>query len=135
MAIEHYTNAVYVNLGDYIPADRFRTVLIKQLHIPGGLSEISVDIELSKDFARKLSFKVSGSGRIYGFVRQNTLLSELNSPVEGEPNIKHISLHDWDDKFLMLIETRSEPWELPFYVTPEEVHDLLENCLRVPEQK
>ena len=48
--------------------------------------------------------------------------------------VKKITVSDWDDKFQLLFEGEKETDEMPFFVTGEEVRELLENCRRVPEQ-
>ena len=53
---DSYRNAQSVKLADYIPADKFRTILSKQRHMEGGVSEIPVEIHMKKLFADTLSF-------------------------------------------------------------------------------
>jgi len=132
MTTQHYSNISDAKLSDYISSQRFRTVTSKQFKLPCGISEIPVEIEVKQKFAESLSFKTSSSGIIYGFVRTNALLKELDT--ETDDNIQLISLHDWDNKFLMVIETKSKG-ELAFNVLSEDVKELLENCVRIPEQK
>lgn len=125
-----YNNAPQVKLADYIPADRFRTILAESRHMGGGITEIPAEIQISKEFARKLSFNVPWDGLLYGFVRRKR---ELEAEVmEG---IDKIYIQDWDDRFLLLFENPERHEEKAFFVTCEEVIELLENCRRVPSQK
>lgn len=133
MAVEHYPNATFVNLEEYISVSHFRTVSKEQLLYPCGIPEIKVEIELKDTFIKKNHFKASASGKIYGFVRMNELLEKLNGSHDAkEGNIVAISLNDWDDKFLMLIETRKGD-DLAYYVKSDEVKNLLQNCLHYVE--
>ncbi len=113
-----YKNAPSAKLADFIPADKFWTILSQQRHIEGGVSEIPVEIHTKKPFADTLSFNIEWDGIVYGFVRGRN----------------EITVSDWDDKFQLLFEGEKETDEMPFFVTGEEVRELLENCRRVPEQ-
>ncbi len=125
-----YKNAAEVKLAEYIPAKLFRTILPEQRHFPCGISELPVEIQLKKEYAKTLSFEVPWDGTMYGFVRgKNDIALKL-----GNTAIKHISIQDWDDRFLLLFEGEDKGDEIPFFVSPDDVRELLENCLRVPEQ-
>jgi len=128
-------DAAHVRLSDYIPSDMFRTVLVKQLSIPCGISELPVVIEFKQKFMEHLEFTASPSGYVYGYVRPNALLQEINHMGKQAKNINRITLHDWDEKFLMTIDTVEPPYEQAFYVQPDEVKELLNSCLRTPEQR
>lgn len=129
MPPKQYKNAQSARLSDYIEPKRFRTVMHEQYTQPHGLSETPVELELNEKFAASLSFKTPWDRWLYGFVRRGGLLEEINS--EGE--ISSISLHDWDGRFLMIID--SKKGEQPYFVKSEEVKELLENCLRPPQQR
>ena len=134
MGIEHYKNAVFVKLEEYIPANMFRTVSRKQLELPYGITEIKVEMEIKATFAREHNFQVSASGRVYGYIRMNDLLQKLNGTREGKNGrIKNITINDWDDKFLMVIEINKGE-DIAYYVTLSEVEYLLENCLHYFEK-
>lgn len=126
-----FRNAQSAVLSDYIPADKFRTILPEHRHMEGGITEIPVEIHMKRPFAKKLSFKTEWDGIIYGFVRgKKDIIARLGSMKK----ITRITLTDWDDKFQLLFEGTEQSEELPFFVTPDEVLDLIENCRRVPEQ-
>ncbi len=130
MAIKRYENAVRIKLRDFIPADHFRLISFYQRKVPKGISEIPVNIEVSKAFAQKLPFKISGSGRLYGYVRPSGLLSELNRFGGKKNAIGMISLSDWENEFLMIAECADEPTEFAYTVDPDELLELLDNCLK-----
>lgn len=96
-----YKDAPQVRLADYIPADKFRTILPECRHIGGGISEIAAEVQVSPKFAQKLSFNVPWDGLLYGFVRGRR---ELEAEVMGSKKIKTVFLQDWGDKFLLLFE-------------------------------
>ena len=106
-----YKDAPQVKLADYIPADKFRTILPECRHIGGGISEIAAEIQVSEKFARKLSFYVSWDGLLYGFVRRKR---ELEADVMGGKKIKTVFIQDWDDKFLILFEGAEKDEEKAF---------------------
>ena len=126
-----FRNAERAVLSDYIPADRFRTILPEHRHIEGGITEIPVEIHMKRPFAKKLSFTVEWDGIIYGFVRGK---KDIIARLDGMEKLSRITISDWDDKFQLLFEGTGKHTELPFFVTPAEVLDLIENCRRVPEQ-
>lgn len=125
-----YKNAPSAKLADFIPAEKFRTILAKHRHMEGGVSEIPVEIHMKKLFADTLSFYVGWDGIVYGFVRGRNVISEKLSGFD----VRKITISDWDDKFQLLFEGEEATDEIPFFVTGEEVRELLENCRRVPEQ-
>lgn len=126
-----YKNAPTVRLSEYIPAKRFRTILPEQRHTPCGISELPVEIQLKKAFSKTLSFKVPWDGLLYGFVRGK---KDIAGTLGDFSEIKHISLQDWDSEFLLLFEGEDKGTEKAFFVSGDDVRELLENCLRVPEQ-
>lgn len=126
-----YKNAPTVRLSEFIPAKRFRTILPEQRHTPCGISELPVEIQLKKAFSKTLSFKVPWDGLLYGFVRGK---KDIAGTLGDFSDIKHISLQDWESEFLLLFEGEDKGTEKAFFVSPDDVRELLGNCLRVPEQ-
>ena len=104
-------------------------MMSQQFEEPHGISELPVQIELSDKTSKLLSYKVPWDGWLYGFVRANEVLKAINGR-NGENHIQMISLHDWEDQFLLVIET--ELTEMPYFVASDEVVELLEGCLRPP---
>lgn len=131
MTKSHYSNAVEATLEDYaIIPSRFRTVLASQRKIPSGLSEIPVELELQKKFIDTLSFEVQWDGLMYGYIRRRADVEQKTGGV-----IKKVIIADWDDKFVAVFEQVGGEERPVLYLTPGDVRHLLENCLRVPEQR
>ena len=130
---EHYANAPTVKLEDYIPVKLFRTVHRTESDLPGGITEIKVIIDIERPLARKLSFRTSSSGRIHGFVRMNALLKSINTKKDHGSTFRRITINDWGNKALMVIEMENDE-EIPFFVSTQDLIDLLENCRRAPQQ-
>ncbi len=130
---EHYANAPTVKLEDYIPVKLFRTVHRTESDLPGGITEIKVIIDIERPLARKLSFRTSSSGRIHGFVRMNALLKSINTKKDNGSTVRRITINDWGNKALMVIEMENDE-EIPFFVSTQDLIDLLENCRRAPQQ-
>ena len=130
---EHYANAPTVKLEDYIPVKLFRTVHRTESDLPGGITEIKVIIDIERPLARKLSFRTSSSGRIHGFVRMNALLMSINTKKDHGSTVRRITINDWGNKALMVIEMENDE-EMPFFVSTQDLIDLLENCRRAPQQ-
>lgn len=126
-----YNNAPTVKPAEFIPAKLFRTILSEQRHTPGGISELPVEIQLKETFAKTLSFNVPWDGLLYGFVRGK---KDIVGRLEDFDEVKRISLQDWDDRFLLMFESGDKDAEKAFFVSRDEVRELLENCRRVPEQ-
>ena len=120
-----------MSLTDFIPWKLFRTTLSEYRHYPPGVSEIFVEIQLKEPFAKSLSFDVPWDGLMYGYVRGK---KEIVEKLGDFSVIKLISLQDWDDRFLLLFENEDKSKEKPFFVSQDDVRELLENCRRVPEQ-
>lgn len=130
MAKHHYSDALACELSDFITPDKFRTVLYEQSSLPGGISEVPVEINLKKATAKKLSFDVPSDGVLYGFARIRPLVKERF----GAKTAK-VFINDWEVKFLLVFELFDTDQEKAFYVTEDEVLDLLEKCIRVPQQR
>lgn len=130
---EHYANAPTVKLEDYIPVKMFRTVHRTEAELPGGITEIKVVIDIERQLAKKLSFKTSSSGRIHGFVRMNELLKSVNTKVDNGSTVRRITLNDWGNRALMVIEMEDDS-EKAFFVPISQLIDLLENCRKAPQQ-
>lgn len=130
---EHYANAPTVKLEDYIPVKMFRTVHRTEAELPGGITEIKVVIDIERPLAKKLSFKTSSSGRIHGFVRMNELLKSVNTKVDNGSTVRRITLNDWGNRALMVIEMEDDS-EKAFFVPISQLIDLLENCRKAPQQ-
>lgn len=129
MATNHYANAESVRLDEYITPDRCRTVLPDMLGVPGGVTEVPVEFNLSEAFLQSLPDGLSADGvTVYGFVRLNAALrARFGEAVEKDRAKCRITFGDWENRFLFLCETGQR--EVAAFVTPAEVRHLLENCL------
>ena len=85
-------------------------------------------------FVKRLHFPVSWDGILYGVVRKSEQLQQMGTDATGTFWVKSISCNDWDDRFLLVLESDDPEHYHAFYVMADEVYDLLENCLRIPEQ-
>ena len=124
----------YLELRDMIPADHFRTVV--SFGAPKAPREIPVRIQMKDPFQRSLSFRTPWSGVIYGYIRCTDRLLELLGAY-GLGRIQQLmaALSDWDTRFTIVFENQSIERELSFFVSNEDVRDLLENCCRIPAQR
>ena len=84
---------------------------------------------LKKETAKKLSFKVPRDGMVYGFARIKPKVKEIFAAEDAK-----LFINDWDDKFVMVFELDGKS-EKAFFITADEIVYLLENCMRVPQQK
>ena len=129
---ERYKNVKFGSLDEYITPDKFRTIGDDMRHIPPGITEFAVEIHMKYELKSKLSFKTPWDGIIYGCARDKRALKEK---LELKSDIKTAYLIDWDDKYLFLIEMENQG-EFPVaYVPSKDIINLLENCMRVPEQR
>ena len=120
-----YENAERAKLCRYIPADKFRLVGSAYKNVPGGLTEVRVKLNIKEKFAGSLSFNISKSGLLFGWVRAGEMLKKE----DGSKWAEKIELYDWNNGFLMLIFDK-EGGKKGFYVSSEDVRLLLENCMR-----
>ena len=90
-------------------------------------------IDIERPLAKELSFRTSSSGRIHGFVRMNDLLKSINTKADKGSTIRRITINDWGNKALMVIEMENDNEEA-FFVPIAQLTDLLENCRRAPQQ-
>ena len=132
MTVNHYSNLSNVTLEDYISPKLFRTILPQQLELIHGFQEVVTEINLNPEFIDLLSFSVPWDGKIYAYT---TLTENLKALQKKYGTIVKITLTDWDDKFILVLEFEDNTNEQAFSVQSSEVVSLLENCLRVPEQQ
>ena len=127
-----YKNVKFDSLGEYITPDKFRTVGDDMRRIPIGFTEFAVEVHMKHKSKSKLSFKTPWDGIIYGCARDKRALKEK---LELKSDIKTAYLIDWDDKYLFLIEMENQGEYPVAYVPSKDIINLLENCMRVPEQR
>ena len=136
MVSGHYANIEQgIPLRSLLPADRFRTVSQETRDtVPLTPNEVAVTVVMKPAFVKRLHFPVSWDGILYGVVRKPEQLQQMGTDATGTFWVKSISCNDWDDRFLLVLES-DDPERYPaFYVMADEVYDRLENCLRIPEQ-
>jgi hypothetical protein len=127
-------NKKMIDLTRLIPADHFRTV--ESFEMRKAKSEVNVEIELKDNFIQKLNFIVPWDGKLYAYARYTGgLLDFCREQNLNEDTINTIYMQDWDDKFTIVIEGKDSESEISFYVTDDDMKDLLEKCCRIPEQK
>ena len=121
MVSGHYANIEQgTPLRSLLPADRFRTVSQETRDtVPLTPNEVAVTVVMKPAFVKRLHFPVPWDGILYA---------------DGKFWVKSISCNDWDDRFLLVLESEDAERYQAFYVMADEVYDLLENCLRIPEQ-
>ena len=128
---ERYKNVKFSPLDEYITPDKFRTVADEMRHVPIGITEFAVEVHMKNKIKSKLSFKAPWDGIIYGCARDKRFLKQK---LGLKSDIKTAYLIDWDDKYLFLLELENQQ-ECPVtYVPSEDILNLLENCMRIPEQ-
>ena len=59
------------------------------------------------------------------------LVYTVAAEVRQEKQVQGISLHDWGDQFLVLLDAPTG--EIPYFVGRNEVAQLLADCLKPPE--
>ena len=128
---EHFDKAKYSSLSDYIRPDAFRTVSEEQRELIGA-TEIAVELQLKPPARALLSFPVPWDGDLYGCVRGK---AELQKKLQFTSEISKIYIQDWDTMFLVLFEQQDDSGYYAVYVPTQDVIDLLEHCLRSPEQQ
>lgn len=132
MSSKRYENAPLVTLSDYMPADRFRTVPAELRDVPGGVTEIPVEIDLGKATAKRLRFAVPWDGCLYGFLRGREGLREQLG-LTARPT--RVAVSDWETCCLLVVETDDPGTETALRVETDEVVQMLERCRRAPEQR
>ncbi len=129
---ERYKNVRFGSLDAYITPDKFRTIGDDMRHIPLGISEFSVEVHMKYELKSKLSFKTPWDGIIYGCARDKGVLKQK---LNLKSDIRTAYLMDWDDKYLFLLELEDQQECPVMYVPNTDILNLLENCLRIPEQR
>jgi alcohol dehydrogenase class IV len=126
----------YASLEEFIPAAHFRTILPRLRDVPPGVTEISVELELSPRFAATVDVPVTWDGKVYGFVHDNDRLkSAFSGKMAKRYEDRRAFLNDWGDDFLMTLENGARDCEATFFVTADEVRYLFGNCRVLREER
>lgn len=123
-------------LGDYLTAYRFRTVTSFQMQ--RAPCELRAELELGDTFMQSLSFQTPWDGKLYAYATPRAAFYALcreNGFEAGSATTLYFQ--DWDTKFLLAVETSTADRRqmLTFFLPPDDVRYLLENCCRIPEQR
>jgi len=129
---KRHADVGFVTLEEYLPVSHFRLIPPKLRSIPGGLSEIAVELEVSQALAAKLNFPVHWNGKLYGFVHDNDNLKNVFADaMPKEVCHRRIFLNDWGEEVLISFENSENGKEIARFVTVEEVQNLLNECRKV----
>lgn len=124
----HYAEIKNSDMLDLFPAEDIRLIRDQHKHIPGGISEISIKIDMKKAFAKKLSFKTPWDNEIFGFVKcKNKLFGKT-----GTQETAQITITDCDDSFTVIFEDTKGNESPVFKMDSDYVKNMLEAC-RKPE--
>ncbi|MGN1114168.1 MAG: hypothetical protein ACI4RC_03470 [Oscillospiraceae bacterium] len=126
MSKKHYEYAKQAKLAEYFTPFNFRLIPSSVREMPHGISEIPIEIDIEKKFAKSLSYSTPWDGTIYGFVNNKKILLQKINKTE----IKKISITDWEGSFGIIFESNDGKEDPVLIVSPEEVRTLLENCLK-----
>lgn len=143
-AKKHFTNAKNVILSELLSGADIRTVTPDQVKTPCGITEFPFECELTKSFAERLKVKITWDCKVYGFVKNNISLDKVygfekndnkktttteKACMKGsEIKNRKIYITDCDDTFLLLFTDSKTKKDIPFYVQPSEVEELLNTC-------
>lgn len=120
-----------LELLNLISFKKLRTVY--SLEIPHALKEYPITFILKDPFRKTLNFKTMFHGRIYAYAFITDKFKELLLKNGFDYTKIMVDIADWDTQFVLSIEQDSK--ELQYYVSSLDVKYLLENCLRIPEQR
>jgi hypothetical protein len=131
-------DAPFIALNALMPANQFRTVYMEDLIVPHGRSEIKVQIEFSRESSQLGKYVpdcYKGMMYVYGYIKSNAELEKLfsNGSETADKN-RRIDLYDWNDRFLMVLQSGDRATEHAFFVKPEEVKALMDGGLH-PNKK
>lgn len=120
-----------IDILKYISFKKMRT--IDGFEIPHSIKEYPITFHLKDPFRRQLTFKTLFHGRIYAFAFITDEFDEFLLKRDFDYKNIMVDIADWDSKFVLSIEDKTH--EMQFYVKSLDVKYLLENCLRIPDQR
>jgi hypothetical protein len=119
----------FVKLEEFIPAGHFRTIPPRLRDVPCGVTEISVEFELSPKLAARMKIHATWDGKIYGYVHDNAKLqSVFTGDMAKQLKDRRLLLNDWGEAFLLTLENGARNCEVTYFVTLKEVEYLFANC-------
>jgi len=129
LASKRHSVIEFVKLEDFIPSGHFRTIPPRLRDVPCGVTEISVEFELSPKLAARMKIHATWDGKVYGYVHDNAKLqSVFAGDMAKQLKNRRILLNDWGEAFLLTLENGSRDREITFFVTLKEVEYLFANC-------
>ncbi len=120
-----------VNILDLIYYKRFRTV--DSPACEGCGTEYFVNIILKDAFRKKLKFKTPYHGNLFAFANLTPGMQKLMQEYEFDHKKVRVDLADWDERFLLSFE--QDHREAQFFCNSKDVKFILENCVRIPEER
>lgn len=131
MTTEKVNDLEIVKLADYFDAGKFRLVPADVAYIPGGISEVPVNINIHPVFAKKLNFDTNNLQHFFAFAIMTKKLKEINeadyySPVR-QGKLKSVELNDCGELWIMKFEFFDETKKL-YAVKAEEIPPLMNDC-------
>jgi hypothetical protein len=120
-----------VNILDLIYYKRFRTV--DSPMCVGCGCEYFVNIILKDSFRKKLKFKTPYHGQLFAYASLTTNMKKLMDDYNFDYKNVRVDLADWDERFLLSFEQDNR--EAQFFCSSKDVKFILENCVRIPEER
>lgn len=122
-----------INLFEYISPRHFRTVSNFEMHHVE--KEYGVELFLKDKFRKKLSFKTPWLGQLYGYAFITNKMAELLKKNDIDYHNIKVNLNDWDNRFVLSITDPINMKEIQLSCEQIEVLELLEWCVKIPEQR
>lgn len=120
-----------VDLLEFISFKKLRTV--EDLDGAHALKEYPITFHLKDPFRKTLSFKTLFHGRIYAFAFITDAFDKFLKEKGFDYKDIMVDIADWDSVFVLSIEDNKH--EAQYFVLSTDVKYLLENCLRIPDQR
>ena len=121
------------SLSELIPYDHFRTV--ESFEMAKAPCESRVTLGLKPDFMARLELNLPWDGALEGYARRTEALNSLCKVSKLDPERCEIYINDWNDRFLVTLDDEPGRRNYSFYVTSEEVKQLLNECCLIPSQR
>lgn len=133
MTTEKVNDLELINLSEYFDSKKFRLVPADVAHIPGGISEVPVTINIHPEFVNQLSFDTKNLQHFSAFGIMTKKVRDINesdyySP-ERKGKLKLIELNDCGNLWIIKFEFFDETKKL-YSLKMEDVSKLLNSCRR-----
>lgn len=131
MTTEKVNDLEIIHLSEYFDPRNFRLVPADAAHIPGGISEVPVYINIHPDFLKELSFDTKNLQQMFGFAIMGKKLKEVNGADYYSPartgKLKLVELNDCGELWIVKFEFFDDSKKL-YAVKKEDVPPLLNYC-------